>query len=253
VNDQGALIGINTAILSGGTGGNQGIGFAIPVNMARTVMERIMADGHVTRAWMGVMLQEVNPEIAKAFGLAKPSGALVGDVPSDGPAAHAGIKNGDILLSVDGKPVEGVNQLRLKISMMKPGTTVHLNLFRDGQEKDVAVTLGELPSDSERASNNGAGESGPTDGIEVDNLTPEISRELGLPPGTHGVVVSAVDGASSAAEAGLQRGDVIEEVNRKPVDNVTTFDQAMNKAGKDSVLLLVNHGGSTRFVVLEAS
>jgi serine protease Do len=217
-------------------------------------MEQILSDGHVTRAWLGVMLQEVTPDIAKAFGLTKPEGALVSDTPSDGPAAHAGVRKGDVLLAVDGNPVEDVNQTRLQISMMKPGTKVRLKVFRDGGETSIPVTLGELPSEHQRASNGSNLEPGASiEGIDVETLTPEISNELGLSPETHGVVISDVDNASLAAQAGLRRGDVIEEVNRKPVNDADAFDQAMSKAGKDPVLLLVNRGGYTRFVVLEAS
>lgn len=253
VNDGGELIGINTAIISGGSGGNQGIGFAIPVNMARTVMEEILKNGKVTRAWLGVMLQEVTPEVAKAFALSKTAGALVGDVTPGSPAAHSDIQKGDILLSVDGQPVSDANQLRLKISMMKPGTKVRLDVFRNGRKIEVPVTLGELPSDSSAAGNNAAEPGNALQGLSIDELTPEIARELGLRPGTQGVVISGVDSASPAAEAGLQRGDVIAEVNRKPVRSVAEFEQAAKQARRQPVLLLVNRGGSTQYVVLEAS
>jgi serine protease Do len=253
VNSRGELIGINTAILSGGSGGNQGIGFAIPVNMANTVMKQLLANGKVTRGYMGVMLQDVDPDIAKAFGLSEPTGALVSSVPTNGPAADAGIQHGDILLSLDGSKVDDVNQLRLKVSMMKPGTTVHLDVFRDGKDIQVPVKLGEMPSDSEQAANHPPQENGGAlDGLSVDNLTPAIARELRLPPDTRGVVVSSVDGASAAARAGLERGDVIEEVNRKAIDDVAEFDQALaSNRSDDSDLLLVNRGGSTRYVLLE--
>jgi len=253
VNSRGELIGINTAIISGGTGGNQGVGFAIPVNLARTVMEQLLANGKVTRAWMGVMLQDVNPDMAKAFGLSKPTGAVVSDVPSDSPAAHAGIQRGDVLLSVDGNTIDDVNQLRLKISMTKPGTTVHVGVFRDGKEIEVPVALGEMPSESQQAANYGTEPDDALQGLSVEDLTPEIARQLRLSPDTRGVVVDSVDGASQAARAGLERGDVIEEINRKPVDSVSDFDQAMAQGRDEPLLLLVNRGGSTHYVVLEAS
>ncbi len=252
VDSRGELIGINTAIISGGSGGNQGIGFAIPVNLARTVMDQLLANGKVTRGYIGVMLQEVDPDIASAFGLSEPTGALVSNVQPDGPAAGAGLEHGDILLSLNGDKIEDVNELRLKVSMMKPGTRVDLSVYRDGKQIEVPVTLGEMPTQFERASIDSVEESGDAmGGLSVDELTPAIARELRLSPSTRGVVVSSVDGASPAAKAGLERGDVIEEVNRNPVDGVSEFDQAMAANRGKSILLLVDRSGDTRYVLLE--
>ncbi len=156
-------------------------------------------------------------------------------------------------MAVNGKPVEDVNRVRLSISMMKPGTTIQLKLLRNGHDMTLPVTLGELPTQNQRASNSSNGHSETLAGLSVESLTPDIARQLGMSAGTQGVVVDSVDGASPAAQEGLQRGDVIEQVNRKPVQNVEEFEQAANRAGDKSVLLLVNHDGSTRFVVLEAS
>ena len=152
VNDRGELIGINTAILSHGSGGSQGVGFAVPVNLARNVMDQILKNGKVTRAYLGVSIQEVSPQLAKAFGEAEPRGALVGDVSSGSPAEKSGLQKGDIIVGLNGKPITDSNQLRMSISMMAPGATADLKVLRDGSERDMTVTLGVLPTDQERAS-----------------------------------------------------------------------------------------------------
>ena len=141
----GDLVGINTAIVTGGGGGNEGIGLAIPINMARSVMDQIVAHGKVVRGYLGVYIQNVTPEIAKAFGLSELHGALIGDVSSDTPGGRAGLKKGDVILKLNGVTVDDANDLRLHISQMDPGTTVHLEISRDGKTQDVSVTLGELP------------------------------------------------------------------------------------------------------------
>jgi serine protease Do len=145
VNSRGELIGINTAILAGNGGGNQGIGFAIPIDMARRVMDQILKHGKVTRGYLGVMIQQVSPDLAKAFKAPEGKGALVGDVTPDGPGAKAGLQKGDVIEEIDGQGVTGVNELRLRIASTAPGTTVHLKVLRNGDRREVAVTLGELP------------------------------------------------------------------------------------------------------------
>jgi serine protease Do len=250
INTQGECVGINTAILSGGSGGNQGIGFAIPVAMARHVMDEILKNGKVTRGYIGVVIQNVTPELAKQFGLSQGGGALVSDVTAGGPAAKAGIVRGDIILAVDGDPVEATNNLQVRISETTPGTTVHLKVLHDGKTRDVGIQLGELP-EKETASEKGEAASSALDGVKVETLTPDIAQELQLTGDVHGVVVDNVDPASAAAESGLQRGDVIVEVNRKRVANEQEFEGAISAAGSQSVLLLVNHGGQTRFLVVQ--
>ena len=250
VNTNGELIGINTAIISR-AGGSQGIGFAVPVNLARIVMDQIMKNGKVTRAWLGVMLQEVTPSIAKAFHLDSAKGALVGDVLANSPAAGAGLQKGDILVSLNGKPITDVHHLRLGISMMKPGTMLKLGVFRDGAIKDITVKLGELPADSWKPGENGAAQGNALDGLSIDELTPDIIRQLQLPADTKGVVVSDVDPISPAGQAGLRRGDVIEGVNRQPVQNVADFRRLAREAQGGPILLLVNRGGTTLFLVIE--
>lgn len=252
VNARGELVGINTAILAGGGGGNQGIGFAIPINMARRVMDQLLKHGKVTRGYLGVVIQEVTPELARAFKVPEGKGALVGDVTADGPGAKAGLQKGDVIQELDGEAVAGVNDLRLRIAATAPGTTVRLKVLRNGQTRDVAVTLGQLPEKSgEAAFVAGTGDSSAMRGVQVDELTPALIRELGLRAGTKGVVVTDVARDSSAADAGLRRDDVIGEVNRQPVESVAEYQRAVRRAGKDTVVLLVNRNGNTTFLVVE--
>lgn len=247
----GNLIGINTAILSGG-GGNQGVGFAIPINMARNIMEQILDHGKVVRGQLGVIVQGVDPDMAKALGRSSGGGALVGDVTPNGPAAKAGLERGDLILDFNGQEIQGPQDLSVRVSQMAPGTTVHLKVFRNGQTRDVAVTLSELsekgPS-AQSAQESGGG--GVLRGLKAETLTPSIARELQLPAGTPGVVVTSVDPSSPAAAADIQRGDVIQEVNRKPVRNLDDYQRAVQSAGNESALLLINRDGQTHFVVVQ--
>ena len=250
INDRGELIGINTAIITHGSEGNQGIGFAVPVNLARTVMDEILKNGKVTRAYLGIVPQDVTPAIAKAFDVKEMEGALVGDVSADSPAQKAGLQNGDIILQLNGKPVEDANQLRMTISMMSPGTAVHLKVLRNGTDRDVTATLGELPVEQAAAEkNSGNSKSSELSGISVQDLDSRVAQQLGVSPSTQGVVITNVDPSSAAADAGLKRGDVIQEVNRKPVHNTSDFEAAMRNS-KDQPLLLVNRQGSTIYVAV---
>jgi len=250
VDDEGHLIGINTAIM-GSSGGSQGIGFAVPINMARHDMDQILKHGSVERAYLGILPQDVTPAMAKAFHVSETKGALVGDVTANSPASRADLKNGDIILEVDGQPIEDSNQLRLKIGMMEPNTKVDLKVLRDGNTKNVAVQLGEFPSKEERAAIGSEHPESSLQGVTVENLTPDTAQELKLPATTKGVVVSEVSPASRAADAGLQSGDVIQEVNHEPVKTVKDFSQAVSASKKDApVLLLVDREGSTMFLAV---
>jgi len=250
INDRGELVGINTAIIAHGSEGNQGIGFAVPVNLARQVMDQILKNGKVVRAYLGIVPQDVTPAIARAFHVdTTHGGALVGDVSPDSPAQRAGIQKGDIILDVNGKPVGDANELRMTISMMAPGTSVKLNVLRNGEQRPMTVALAELPTKQENAGLNQQDSDNALAGVSVDNLTPDTARQLDLPPSTTGVVVTNVDPSSQAADSGLHSGDVIQEVNRKPVRNRAEFQAAVRNAGKDP-LLLVNRGGNTLFVAV---
>jgi serine protease Do len=248
VDVNGNLVGINTAILSG-SGGNQGVGFAIPVNMARQVMDEILEHGKVTRGYIGVQIQELTPQMAKAFGLTVTGGALVADVTPDSPAARVGIRRGDVITALNGKSVDN-RQLQLQISMMQPGGNVRLTVLRDGRQIELPVTLAELPSKGEGQSG-AANPIGALQGLSVQTLTPDIAQQLQLPPGTKGVVVSQVGEVSPAAAAGLHRGDVILEINRKPVTDVAQFKSAAQAADNRPALVLIDRGGATTYVMVE--
>jgi serine protease Do len=250
INDRGELIGINTAILSHGGGGNEGIGFAIPVNLARSVMNQILDHGKVTRGYLGVVVQPITPAMAKALGQGDTAkGALVGDVSPKGPAQASGIERGDIILDVNGQPVGDANELRNTIAMMQPGDTAKLKISRNGSTRDISVKLGELPNSKEEAENQQEGASKDAlEGVNVENLDADTAQELGLPASTKGVVVTGIDPSSPKADSGLQKGDVIQQVNHQPVRNVAEFERAMHKVGDANALLLVNRGGTTLFI-----
>ena len=251
LNSRGELIGINTAILSGG-GGNQGIGFAIPINMAKYVMDDILKHGKVVRGYIGVGIQEVTPDLAKAFNAPAEKGALIGNVESNGPGAKAGLQRGDVITELNGQPVNGPNDLRLKIGTMTPGTTIHLKISRNGEMRDVSLTLGQVPSEANGSnSSTGAAESSPMRGVQVDELTPDIRQQLQLKSDVEGVVVTNVPDASPAADAGVQRGDVIEQINKQPVRSVSDYQRLIQQAGQHTLVLLVNRGGNTTFMVVE--
>ncbi len=250
VNDRGDLVGINTAIIAHGSEGNQGIGFAIPANMARKVMEQIVEHGKVTRAYLGIVPQDVTPALAKAFGQKETRGALVGDVSANSPAAKSGLEKGDIILGIDGKPVANSNDLRMTISMMAPDSAVKLTVLRNGSERNFTVKLGELPTTEASIEHEGkGGSSSALSGVSVEDLNAQYAKELGLPASAQGVVVTQVGPSSAASEAGLRRGDVIQEVNRKPVKNTSDFEHAV-AGSKEDTLLLVNRHGSTIYLTV---
>jgi len=248
----GNLVGINTAILSHGSGGNEGVGFAIPMSMAKPVMDQILAHGKVIRGYLGVHIQDFSPELAKSFNFNQSGGVLIGDVSANTPAANAGLKKGDVIVKLNGQAESDSNDLRNTISQMSPGTQVKLDIWRDGKVQPFTVTLGELPKDKETAESSDDSSSGEIQGIDVQDLTPEISQQLNLPSGTHGVVVTSVDPASAAAAAGINRGDLIQEINHKPVTSASQYKQLMSGASGQPILLLINRGGITSFVVVEA-
>ena len=247
VNDRGELIGINTAILSHGSGGNEGIGFAVPVNLARDVMEQILDHGKVNRAYLGVVIQDVTPGISKAMGLSSMQGVLVGDVSPSSPASKSGIQRGDVILEVNGTPVADSRELRMSISMMKPDATVKLKILRNGNQSDINVKLGDLPNQQEQAKTEEGKLEGALEGVTLENLDAQTAKQLELPPSTTGVVVTDISPSSPEATSGLRPGDVIQEVNHQPVKNVLQLNEAVRKSGKNR-LLLVNRKGTTLFI-----
>jgi len=247
VNDRGELIGINTAILSHGSGGNEGIGFAVPVNLARGVMEQILDHGKVNRAYLGVMIQDVTPGIAKAMNLNNMQGVLVGDVTPSSPASRSGIQRGDVILEVNGTPVADSRELRMSISMMKPDATVKLKVLRNGNPSNIDVKLGDLPNEQQQAKTEEGKSEGALEGVTLENLDSSTARQLNLPASTAGVVVTDISPSSPEASSGLRPGDVIQEVNHHPVKNVAQLNEAIRNAGKNP-LLLVNRRGTTLFI-----
>ncbi len=247
LNLRGEVVGINTAIFSR-SGGNIGIGFAIPINLAKELLPQLREKGKVVRGWLGVYIQKVTPEIAESLGLDEARGALVADVMDDTPAQEAGVEVGDVIVEFDGHPIQESNDLPTIVARTPVGKTTSLQIIRGDNQQSLTVTIGEL-ADGEVAT-----ASGPTEelGLTVQKLTPEIAESLGIDAETSGVVVAGVEPASAADEAGLQRGDVILEVNRKAVANETEFATAVRKVGaKKSILLLVRRGENTIFVALK--
>jgi len=215
--------------------------------MARSVMSQILDHGKVNRAYLGIMVQEITPGISKAMNLKDMKGVLVGDVSPAGPAQKSGVQRGDVILEVNGKPMEDSRELRNSISMMDPNATVNLKLVRNGSPTDVTVKLGELPTDKQQAKTEEGSSDKELDGVTVENLDAQSARQLGLPASTTGVVVTDINPSSPLASAGLRTGDVIQEVNHQPVKNVAQLEEAIHKAGNNP-LLLVNRKGSTLFL-----
>ncbi|MGA2463008.1 MAG: DegQ family serine endoprotease [Thermodesulfobacteriota bacterium] len=242
INMKGEVVGINTAIIASG----QGIGFAIPINMAKEIAPQLQEKGHVTRGWLGVSIQEVTPELAKSFDLKEKKGALVSQVVSGGPAEKAGIEQGDIILEFDGKEVSDAKDLPRIVASTPVAKTVTLKVSRNGKITDRQVKLGEMEEKVEVTK----APSHKSLGITVQNLTPEIAKGLGLKKET-GVVVTRVELGSPAENAGIQTGDVIREVNRKPIKDVEDFVQKVEKAkGPDNVLFLVQRGQNNLFAAV---
>ena len=243
VNMRGEVVGINTAIIPNG----QGIGFAIPINTAKEIVPQLEEKGHVTRGWLGVSIQEVTPALAKSFDLKEKQGALVAQVVSGGPAEKAGIEQGDVILGFDGKEIAESKDLPRIVASTPVGKTVTVKLLRNGKVVDRQVKVGEM---EEKVDISKHPSSHKTLGIVVQNLTPEIAKELGVKRDA-GIVVTQVEPGSPAAEAGIQTGDVIKQVNRKPVKNVEDFVQKVEKAtDKDNVLLLIQRGQNSLFAAV---
>jgi serine protease Do len=255
VNVRGELIGINTAILSP-SGGNLGIGFAVPSNMARNVMDQIITTGKVTRGFMGVTIQDITPELASAMKLGNRKGALVGDVESTGPASRAGLQAGDVIVEVNGKPVNDSRELRLAVGALAPGTQIDMKVVRNNQPRNVMLTLGDMPAKETAANTPREKPSLPENnepklGIAVTELNPEIRQQLELSADKKGIVIVDVQEGSPAAEAGLQPGDLIEEVNRKPIQNVSDFQRETAARTKEPMLMRVSRAGRSIFVAIE--
>jgi serine protease Do len=256
VNVRGQVVGINTAILSGnsgpgGEGGFIGIGFAIPINMARHVMEDLIKTGKVARGYLGAVIGDLNQGLAQEFKVPDTSGALVQSVKAGGPADKAGLKDGDVVRKFNGQTVSSASELVSLLTNTDPGTTVSLGVLRNGSPMTLKVTLGERPANlgvNASTSTSKPPSEGALRGITVESLTPDIRQQLSLPESVQGVVVSQVDPASPAASA-LQRGDVIESINRHPVRNVEDFNR-FSALAKGQTLLRINRQGTGLYVVI---
>jgi len=257
IDTHGELVGINTAILSGDGGGSEGIGFAIPANLARNMMDQILKKGKVTRGFMGILPQELTPDMAKEFNMNGGHGVLIAQVTADSPAAKAGLKVGDVITTINNDPVEDVNSFRLAVAGFSPGTKIELKVNREGKTMEVPVTLTEYNMEANNGAGGpegvpGSGEKGALKGVSVQALTPELRQQMQLPESVKGgVVITDLDEDSPAGATGLQPGDVIVQVNHRPVNTVAEFNSAVRAgASKESTLLLVKHGPAEAFVVV---
>ena len=239
---KGRVVGINTAIVAGGTG----IGFAIPVNLAKEVISQLKDKGKVTRGWLGVAIQEVTAELAKTFGLKETKGALVSEVVSGGPAEKAGVQRGDVILEFDGVAVDKMNQLPRLVAQRAPGSKVNMVVLRKGEKKTIAVTLAELKDGATPGEVTGEDALG----LTVQEITPELRKHLET-EATEGLLVSGVDPSGPAAQAGIRRGDIVLEVNQSEVKDLSSYRKALQEGkDKDSALFLVQRGQGTLYVVI---
>ncbi len=254
VNLRGEVIGINTAIASR-TGGNMGIGFAIPSNMARTVKDAILRDGEVQRGLLGAVIQDLTPELAESFNYDSTDGVLVGDVVEDGPAQKAGLKAGDIVTSYGGKPMRSANQLRNTVAATAPGTNIELGIVRSGDAKTLSVKIGELDSSTAQA----AGPSTPEGhasrelGLSVATLTPQLASRLGIDEDARGAVVTEVEQGSLAARVGIETGDLVVAIGNQPIESSDDFRSALEDQSLEQGLRLkLERDGVSRFVFLKS-
>jgi serine protease Do len=250
LNTRGEVVGINTAIFSR-SGGNIGIGFAIPIGLAKEIVPQLKEKGHVTRGWLGVMIQKVTPDIAETLGLPDAKGALVADVVKEGPAEVAGLKQGDVIVEYDGKPVGDSAELPLLVARTPVGKSVKVKVIRDKSPQHFEIKIAELKEEEVAQASTGTVE---RLGLTVQTLTPDLAENLGLDRALKGVVVSQVDPDGPGAEAGIRRGDVILEVNRQPVKDADAYRKALKDAGDGkSVLFLVRRGDNTIFLAVKPS
>jgi serine protease Do len=267
INARGELIGVNTMILTGGNsfngeGGNVGIGFAVPSNMAKGVMDQIEKSGKVSRGYLGVTLQTVTPDLASQLGLKDPHGAAIGEVTPGGPGAKAGLKQYDVITAIDGKKIETNDDATMEVISRSPGTSVNLQIVRNGQPMNVTVTLGTRPGgidwnsqnkDNDNNSSNDEGDNtgnASARGIGVENLTPDLAQQIGAPASLHGVVIDSVAADSPAADS-VGRGMVITAINRQPVNNVSDFKRLMSQANGRAALVTFWANGQSGFTVIQ--
>ena len=240
------VVGLNTAIVAQG----QGIGFAIPVNVAKDILPQLKS-GKVIRGWLGVMIQDITPELAESFGVKETKGVIVADVVKDGPADSAGIKRGDLVTALNGKEVENAHALSRFVASAPPGTSINLRLLRDGKSRDIKVTAGSMPDETAPEKEE---KKQSMWGLTVQNITPELAQRFGWDENERGVVISEVQPGSPAGESRLRPGDLIKEVNRQKIQNVRDYNQSVDKVKSgESILLLVKRGQNTFYVAMKAT
>lgn len=248
MNTAGEVIGINSAIFSQ-SGGNIGIGFAIPINMAKDLLPQLKK-GKVIRGWLGVMIQKVTPEIKEKFNLKDEKGALVADVTEGGPAEKAGIKRGDVISSFNGKQVDEMNDLPFIVGSTPVGTEVDVDVIRNGRKRTFKVKIGELKEEKEPQE---VAKAKPELGMTVEEITPQLAESLGLSQ-TTGLVVMQVERNSPADEAGLKQGDIILEVDQVPAKDLEKFLSKIREYNEgDTILFLIKRAGKTLYLTLKVS
>jgi serine protease Do len=248
VNTRGELVGINTAIFSQ-TGGYQGVGFAVPTSMSKPIYESLVKNGKVVRGYLGVGIQDLNRDLAKSFGTKDAKGALVSDVKDDSPADEGGLKQGDIIMTYQGSPVENAVALQRMVTRTAVGTKVPVRVIRDGHEKDLTVTIGEQLETTKIAKEETGEANYAFAGVAVQDLDRDTAKELGIKGKANGVVVTSVEPDSGAEKAGLMAGDVIREINRQPVKSVKDFEKVSSGVKKgENVLILISRRGASLFL-----
>jgi len=254
VDTDGRLVGINSAILTH-SGGNQGIGFAVPSNLCRWVMDSLVKNGRVDRGLLGVMIQNLTPDLAKAFKLDRTTGALVGDVSPGSPAEKAGLKGGDVITQFNGQPILDASQLKLRVAESAPGSTAQLGISRNGENKTFDVTLGSAPDNkvAKADGNSGAARKEALAGVGVADLDQSTRAELNIPAHVQGAVITEVAPDSAAYEAGLRTGDVITELNRQPVKNAQDAIADTEKPTSSQTLVKVWTKGGSHYLTVDES
>ena len=252
LNIHGEVVGINSALYTR-SGGYMGIGFAIPINMVKSIENQLNDHGKVTRGWIGVGIQDVDENLAKSFNLKKAEGILVSEVQQGSPAEKAGLQQGDVVLRLDEKILNNVNDLRNQISLLPPKTKIVLQIIRDGKNKDVEITVGEQPADFSKTTKEIGGTSGLKQfGLSFQNLTPDLAEQFGYKR-DQGVIIKEVEPGGTAAMAGLRPGLLVDEVNKQRVHNLKELDKVLQQSSTSKrVLLRVRNGDFSQYVVLSA-
>jgi serine protease Do len=249
INGRGEVVGINTALFSK-TGGYMGIGFAIPINMAKSIEDQLQKEGKVTRGWLGVVIQNMDKNLADSFGLKEAGGILISQVQKDSPASAAGLQQGDVILRLNGVDLKDVSDLRNQVALLQPGSKAMVEIMRDGREKKIQISIGEQPANfSKRGLGSSANDSLDQYGLTLQELTPELAKKFNYELDS-GLIISDVASGSAAAEAGLKPGQLIEEVNRERVSSLKDLDNILKQSKSDKVLLRVRSGNYSTYVVL---